>query len=233
MINYPKIESLFKRDPKTNYATFLDEYSLPEFEYLKDCKWEWVEKIDGTNIKLYFEPQCHGICFKSMIEGRTEAAKIPTHLYEYLHNLTEELIMTGKCGKVFDCPVTLYGEGYGPKINNGHKYSKNVSFILFDIRIGHTWLKQKDIYEIGNKLDILVAPAIYQCTPGQAIEIVREGFTSCLAPGQDNPPPIESSPYVVYDHPPAEGLVGQPVVPMLTRMGKRIITKLKTKDFIT
>lgn len=36
MIEYPKIQSIFKRDPATKHKTFLPEYSLPELEFLKD-----------------------------------------------------------------------------------------------------------------------------------------------------------------------------------------------------
>ena len=43
MKEYPKIQSIYKRDDKTH--KFLEgQYSLPEFEYLKDNKWAATEK---------------------------------------------------------------------------------------------------------------------------------------------------------------------------------------------
>jgi hypothetical protein len=228
MINYPKIQSLFKRDPKTKYATFLPEYSCPEFEYLKDCQWEWVEKIDGTNIKLYFEPHPTEpvACWKRVIGGRTEKAQLPPHLLDYLHNLSHDLGERGKIDDIFDCPVTLYGEGYGHKINGGDKYRDDVGFILFDIRIGSMWLRRADIMEIGVKLGIEVAPTIDICTCQEAINIIKPN-AECLL---QLPSKVFKSGRnrLVCE---AEGLVGQPVTPLLTRLGKRIITKLKTKDF--
>lgn len=216
MINYPKIQSLFKRDPATNYKTFLPEYSLPEFEYLKDCQWEWVEKIDGTNIRLSFEPFCGRLA--RQIEGRSDKSTIPDHLFKYLFNLSEVLAI--KLCNLFDCPVTLYGEGYGAKINGGEQYRDDVSFILFDIRVGHTWLRRKDIIEIGGKLGIDVAPTLFTGDIEEATVLVAP---NPLFPDTG----LASQVGKCY----IEGVVGQPVVPLLTRMGKRIITKLKTKDF--
>jgi hypothetical protein len=46
MNEYHKIHSIFKRDPETKRIVE-GEYSLPEFEYLKDNIWEWSEKVDG------------------------------------------------------------------------------------------------------------------------------------------------------------------------------------------
>lgn len=47
---YQKINTLYKRDmTKPKKPIILGEYSEPEFEVLKDLKWEATEKIDGTN----------------------------------------------------------------------------------------------------------------------------------------------------------------------------------------
>ena len=51
MIQYHKIQTVFKRDPETKFKTLLmGEYSLPEFEYLKNNEWVFTEKIDGTKV---------------------------------------------------------------------------------------------------------------------------------------------------------------------------------------
>jgi hypothetical protein len=46
---YQKINSVFKRD---NNGKFTEEFSQPEFKYLKECIWDFDEKIDGTNIHI-------------------------------------------------------------------------------------------------------------------------------------------------------------------------------------
>lgn len=52
-MEYHKINSIYKRDEKTK--EFTNEFSLPEFEYLKHNLWEFTEKIDGTNVRIIWE----------------------------------------------------------------------------------------------------------------------------------------------------------------------------------
>mgnify|MGYP003436029483 CR=1 FL=1 len=63
-MEYPKINTLFKRD--ANNIIIPSQFTQPEFEYLKDNKFECTEKIDGTNIRI--EIKGKEITFK----GRTE-----------------------------------------------------------------------------------------------------------------------------------------------------------------
>jgi len=56
MTEYHKIQTVFKRDPKTKYKTLLkNQFSLPEFEYLALNTWVFTEKIDGTNIRIIID----------------------------------------------------------------------------------------------------------------------------------------------------------------------------------
>lgn len=41
--DYQKINAIYKREQKTN-KLLIGDWSLPEFEYLKDCKWRAEEK---------------------------------------------------------------------------------------------------------------------------------------------------------------------------------------------
>ena len=52
---YPKINSLYKRDPEKGNNIILGDFSLPEFFYLKDLLRECTEKIDGTNTRIFFD----------------------------------------------------------------------------------------------------------------------------------------------------------------------------------
>ena len=56
---YTKINTCFKRDLDHNsklYNCIMPEWGLttPEFELLKDLKWEATEKIDGTNMSYHY-----------------------------------------------------------------------------------------------------------------------------------------------------------------------------------
>ncbi|KKN07671.1 hypothetical protein LCGC14_1064440 [marine sediment metagenome] len=207
MEEYHKIQSIYKRDEGTH--KFIEgQYSLPEFEYLKDNTWLFTEKIDGTNIRIGWIPEV-GI----NIGGRTDNAKIPTFLYQKL----TELFTNDKLKEMFpETSVMLCGEGYGAKIQKGGgNYIPNgVDFILFDVKIGDWWLKREDVNDIAGKLDIKVVPFIGQGTLDDAVGIVKKGLLS------------EFGGFV------AEGLVLRPSIELKSRSGHRIITKLKGKDFL-
>ena len=54
---YTKINTLYKRYISGNKkgCIIIGDYSTPEFEYLKDARWLCFEKIDGTNIGIYWD----------------------------------------------------------------------------------------------------------------------------------------------------------------------------------
>lgn len=209
MKQYHKIQTIYLRNPKTNYKTLLEgEWSKPEFEYLKNNEWEATEKIDGTNIRVIWNEN------KLFYKGKTDKANIPSFLLETL----QKIFTVEKMEKYFkDVSVCLYGEGYGKKIQMGHNYiPDNNNFILFDVKIEGMWLKRDDVYEIGNKLEISSVPILGYMTLLEAVEYVKKGFKSIIAHN------------INYD---AEGLVLRPKVQLFDRKGNRIITKIKCKDF--
>ena len=206
MIEYHKIQSVFKRDEKTH--KFIEgEWSLPEFEYLKDNQWTMTEKIDGTNIRIGWIPEV-GI----NIGGRTDNAQIPTFLYQ---KLTERFTKEKLMGLFPETSVMLCGEGYGAKIQKGggNYISSGVDFILFDVKIDDWWLKREDVEDIAEKLGIQVVPIIHTGTIGEGISSVKSGVPSEFGSFE------------------AEGLVLKPIVELKSRNGHRIITKLKHRDF--
>lgn len=219
MAEYQKIQTLFKRDERN--IIIPDQFTYPEFEILKDLKWECTEKIDGTNIRIELESSGNpedGIIMS--FKGRTDKAVIPEHLLTKLNwlfdreRLMEVLNITDETQ---DCNITLYGEGYGAKIQKGGNYiSNDVNFILFDVKIGKWWLDRESIKDIANKLGISAVPLMGYMTIPEAIEYVKKGFKSTIAENKD------------YD---AEGLVLKAPCGLLKRDGERLITKIKTVDF--
>lgn len=216
--DYQKINTIYKRDQKTN-KLLIGDWSLPEFEYLKDCKWRAEEKIDGTNIQIRFNGQ------SVEIGGRTVNANIPT----FLLNKLQEIFTAAKLqscfppeseekSKLYYTNVILYGEGYGAKIQKGGgRYIKNdINFILFDVRIDRWWLKRDAVEQIASALGIKVVPVIGYMSISEAEEYVRNGFISQIA----EDPTFE-----------AEGLVLKTDLGLLDRSGQRLITKIKTRDF--
>lgn len=219
---YPKINSIFKRNPDDAYKSFLmGEFSEPEFDYLRNLDWLWTEKVDGTNIRIgYLPTEAPDSVFGVSINGRTERAVIPNKLYARL----TELFPTELLAKVFPKeegrigpPVVLYGEGYGAGIqkSGGGYIPDGVDFILFDVRIGDLWLSYDNVVDIANKLGIKYVPMVGIGNIWGAMALTAAGFKSKLRGATCA----------------AEGLVLKPVIPLLNSRGNRIITKVKTVDF--
>src|SRR5690606_17952949 len=110
------------------------------------------------------------------------------------------------------------GEGYGSKIQGcGSRYLPDSnSFILFDVLIGNWWLQREDVADIAGKLFCDVVPVIFTGVIEHAIMMDRERFNSTKT--------CDSS-FI------AEGLILQPYTPLFKRKGKRVITKIKHRDF--
>jgi hypothetical protein len=234
---YQKINTIFKRD-ENNIIMPHEEFSVPELNWLRGCKFDATEKIDGTNIRIEVQPwQCvdFEVSFHVFYKGKTDNANIPKHLETFLkENYPEDKVLNALglpkivTKEVMDekgwtsfetIPMyTIYGEGYGVKIQKGGNYIKNgVGFIVFDVKVGDMYLLRDSMEDIAGKLGAPVVPYMGQFTIDEAIEFVKNGFKSTIAENKD------------YD---AEGLVLKSPDGLCTRRGERIIFKVKTCDFI-
>lgn len=243
---YQKINTIFKRDSRN--LIIVGDYSDREVKYLKDFPWLAFEKIDGTNIRLeitieivYSEAdengthQLLGANLKVDYKGKTDNAQIPPMLRKHLEeNYPSEKVLAAwglksyipyeewkdhKWETIDDIPTkwTIYGEGYGAGIQSGGGYIRNgVSFIVFDSKVNDLYLEWDSTKDIAEKLGAPTVPFYGKMTIEEAIDIVATGFKSTIAEDKN------------LD---AEGLVLRPEIPIYDRMGKRIMTKIKTVDF--
>lgn len=171
------------------------------------------EKVDGTNIRIFFEPDDP---VSPTFGGRTDDAQIPTHLLTHLqHTFTRDKLL-----KQFPTSkrVVLFGEGYGPKIQAcGAKYRKDVSFILFDVWIDGWWLQKERVLEIASDLEIEHTINQQIMTTAEVVEFVKSKPKSYIAEDPD----------LVM-----EGIIARSAPLMLFRQGKTpIMFKLKVRDF--
>ena len=217
MNEYHKIQTMFLRNPDTNFKTLLDgQYALPEFAYLANNEWIFTEKVDGTNIRIkisnYHENgKAYGVTFG----GKTDAAQIPATLVAKLEELFHTDTQREKMAEMFPDGACLYGEGYGAKIQKGGgNYRSDQDFVLFDVKVGDFWLEPHNVTDVATKLGISLIPTIGRGTLNDMVEMVRN--TSLKSKWGDFC---------------AEGIVARPATPLRTRNGSRIITKLKRKDF--
>lgn len=137
-MEYPKINSLYKRDVKHQFTS---EYAREEFGAYP--QWRVEEKIDGQNIRLYVQ---NGQLIA--VKGRTEKAMIPAKLLFYL---TSEVFKDRLKGLN---DAVLFGEGFGAGIQKGGIYRKDQSFILFDSYINGRWGNREEVYTLSNTLNI-------------------------------------------------------------------------------
>lgn len=265
---YQKIDTIFKRDTN-NIIMPYDGLVSPELEYLRGCKFDAEEKIDGTNTRIEVQRKISAsfcvpelqeewndypaeITWEVKYKGKTDNANLPKKLEDFLkETYTEEKVLAAlglkktmsvmndldyltEKGWIIQEPggnrtlinletvptmYTLYGEGYGVKIQScGGSYLKNSNaFIGFDVKVDNLYLLRENRDEIFAKLGCPIVPYMGQFTIDEAIEFVRKGFTSKIA---------EDPNFL------AEGLVLRTPMGLKNRRGERIIFKVKTCDFV-
>ncbi len=216
-MTYPKIPSPWKRFTEgPERGRFNYEWVSPEIQTLWDVPgWTFTEKIDGTNIRIEWDG------YRPTIKGRTDKAQIPEPLLNHLIDTFPEELLEQQFGE-YDPDlqneleknggVVLYGEGVGPKIQKG-LYSSEPRFVLFDVRIGHWWLRRESVVEVADQMGISVIPKYPFELPRNAVNHVREGLWSH------------------YGDFFAEGVVGTAPLGLLSRSGSRVQVKIKTVDF--
>lgn len=212
MKEYHKIETLFVRDMEGSKKLIEGQYRDEVVEYLKDLPWVFTEKVDGTNIRVVWDGHC------VVFYGRTDMAQIPSTLVQKLNFLfmgtANEQLFEQKFGAT---PVTIYGEGYGAKIQaGGGLYSPEADFIVFDVEVGNTFLERKDIEEISKAFNLKVVPIVLTGTIQEAVALIKTAPKSLIA--------VETKEM--------EGIVGTPLRRIYNVKGERIIVKVKVRDFV-
>jgi hypothetical protein len=212
MKTYHKIDSVFLRDPQTKHKNFFEgEFTTEAFRYLAHNEWLWSEKIDGTNVRVFWDGT------EVRFGGRSDNAQMPDFLMEKLQTVfTADAFAAAFPTLDTGSYVQLYGEGYGARIQKGGGNYKpdGVDFILFDAVVNDIYLQCHNVEDVAAKLAIDVVPIIGRGTLYEAVEFTRNGFASTIGTAH------------------AEGLVMRPAVELVDRMGRRVITKVKTKDFV-
>ena len=207
-MEYTKIPNIFKREEFGKNRLIEGEYATAELEYLSNIPWVWTEKVDGTNIRIIWDG--HAVSFG----GRTDKAQIPENLMNRLNELfggtNKEEIFEQKFGET---PVILFGEGFGEKIQKGGGLYGSVDFILFDVFCGGMYLKRESIEDIANAFNIKTVPIVNVGTLPEAVEFIRQHPQSHLRNAE------------------MEGVVCRPICELSDRTGKRLIVKIKCRDF--
>lgn len=213
MYTYTKIETPFKRDIDGTKKLIDGDFRNDAVAYLSNNQWYFCEKVDGANTGIYWDGH------KVNYQGRTERAQIPAHLT----NKLIEIFGTNEAEELFEQmfgekEVVLFGEGYGAKIQKGggDYIPDGCDFMLFDVYIpsSDTWLQRGDMVIIADAFNIKYVPHIMTGTIQEAIDFVKTKPVSHINPNHE-----------------MEGLVGKPLVDFYDRNHKRVMVKIKVKDF--
>lgn len=207
-MEYTKIPNIFKREEFGKYRLIEGEYATAELEYLANIPWVWTEKVDGINIRIIWDG--HAVSFG----GRTDKVQIPKNLMNRLNELfggtNKEEIFEQNFGET---PIILFGEGFGEKIQKGGGLYGPVDFILFDVFCDGMYLKRESIEDIANVFNIKTVPIVNVGTLPEAVEFIRQHPQSNLRNAE------------------MEGVVCRPIYELSDRTGKRLIVKIKCRDF--
>ena len=210
MKTYHKIQNIFNRETFGNNKIIENDFTNETVKFLKDIDWTWTEKVDGTNIRVFWDG------YKVNLGGRTDKANIPNHLKERL----EEIFCTPEKEEIFESlfgekEVIFFGEGYGVKIQNGGNYIDNVDFILFDIEINGNYLARKDIEDIAKSFNLDVVPIVGHGTLEEAVNYIKTKPMSVIGKKKAV----------------MEGIVVRPSIELNERNHNRVIVKIKARDF--
>lgn len=116
--------------------------------------------------------------------------------------------------------VTVYGEAYGGKQQGmRHTYGERLRFIVFDVKVGDTWLAVPAMADVAQKLGFEVAPwHEVDCDLGT------------LDAWRDAPSEVAVRRGIMEPRP-REGVVIRPLVELTTSNGSRVIAKHKGAAF--
>lgn len=182
-----------------------DCYRSEILAYLAESDWVYSRKIDGANLRVQWDGE------QVLWNGKTNAFQCGAELTEYMNNTFIEEIFEEKFGR--EKQVLLFGEHMGPKVQGNELGLEKDEFILYDVCINGTWLKGVDVVEVAHYFG--VRPIWALMPSGQAPAPLRV-LINRVAHG---------------DFKDWEGIVAHPLTELRDQKGRRVIVKIKNKDY--
>ena len=211
MLEYPKIQTLYDRDPDDMKHVMPGAFSHPAFETVS--RWLVTEKVDGTNVRVIL------VGGAVRFGGRTDSAQMPVFLLDRL----AEMLPRERVADAFDSGTSavLFGEGYGPRIQKGGGlYRDDPGFRLFDVAVLTSyrtwWGEWDDVEDVARKGGVKTVPVLGDMRLDDALLCVRSASVVAREDGG-----------VDRDQ---EGIVARSRPLLFTRRGDRVVWKLKARD---
>lgn len=222
---YNKIQNLFRRSPE-HHGIVPGEFGSPVFEYLKHAKWLVQEKIDGTNVRIIWDGNRVSFGGKNTLDPKNLPGRLRSHLEETYGTPEFEQVIEQVFGET---PVTLYGEGYGHKIQTGADYFPDEpegrnEFIGFDARVDGRYVSAENTADILNKLGM---PMVARMPEPMSIPEVMAYLISGIEFAKNHGGPAISHRATNKE---IEGVVLRSVYPLYDHRGNRVMTKIILSD---
>lgn len=212
MKEYEKIETIYMRDVCGTKKLVEGLFRNPTVEYLANNEWEWTEKVDGTNVRIFWDGH------KVEFGGRTDKAQMPVALLSKLNDYFGGEMNAQLFEQAFgNREAIIFGEGYGAKIQNGGTYvedGKSVNFIMFDLMIGDNYQSRESVESCAKMFGVKTVPIVGRGNLEEAVKFVKRHPMSMVGPGTHE----------------MEGIVCRPAVELRDRCHNRVIVKIKWED---
>jgi len=239
MEKYPKIYTIFKRDENNRKLVtplINDQLEIKGLNLIRDIIVE--EKVDGTNACLLLGYDEKDIGFYWRYFSRNNEIReidimyirdtldkvVDFKLLEewYLKNFVQ--IPKKDNNDTYFPEIRIFGEVYGDKIQKTNYLPKGErDFVVFDIKINQSWLSIKVRNEICRNLNLKIVPKI-------CILDRFPSFEECynlLAVKYPKSIVAEKNGLEMY----LEGFILRPKINLYVAPNRRILGKIKRKDF--
>ena len=185
----------------------------PELGYLMRNKWAYKRKLDGENMRVMWDGE------RAIWNGKSDDFTCNEETTEMMNRIFQEEIFEEKFGR--EKTVLLFGERMGPKCQGNELELLESTFVLFDVKIGDTWLEPKNIVSIAKYFNV---PSCYDYMSGGTEAVLDgDGYVDTLISLIKKMSEGKFSKW--------EGIVAIPEVGLFSRKGERLIVKIKNKDY--
>lgn len=212
-IDAPSVEDEEYRERTRRYKVIQnpfvkDDYRNPMFYYLKNLPWTAKRKYDGTNIRIKWDGE------QAIVGGKTDKADLE-HIpglakfveTRLLEERFEEHLGRGKT-------FYLFGEWMGDKVQDNELGLDGQDLVLFDVKVEDgVWFTPENVIDLAEKMGLshFETYAEHVDDADDLDELLER---------------VNSGRYADW-----EGIVCEPMCQALDRQGRRVICKIKNKDY--
>ena len=199
------------------YETPYDEiYRSEELSYLNSCTWTTKRKVDGENIRIYWDGE------QALWNGKTNKFNCNADFQQYMNDTFIEEIFEERFGH--DKEVYIYGEKMGPKTQGNELGLDKDELVIFDVEINGTFVKPDVVDYIARYFNARTVGDFMNESGNRSTGRAAEYYglftlDECI----DR---VVNGEYQDW-----EGIVCSPVTNIKDHNGHRIIVKIKNKDY--